>query len=167
MARTRGKSNATPATTPSDTPNNKILKSQESNQSNSSAENTKAAQDAMKGNHIPNGSAVAAAENRSLTTSVVNNSVSSVNPFQLMEENRMSSSAPLPDLCNTTIVANHSVKSNGHHIEIDEQFPSNISVSNSYNNTSSRTLSANEVTSPTQTNGYSSHEDMSCTTRLV
>lgn len=167
MARTRGKSAQTPpATTPVDTIN-KIVKSEDSNQN--SSENVKTnvispAQDSTTANYFVNGSATNKLENNFHSASIGNNYVSSSNSYQLNDE-KMSSSAPLPDLLNTNNIANCSVKSNGHHLENDEQFSSNISVTNSFNHTSSRTLSAMEITSPTQTNGYSSHEDMSCTTR--
>lgn len=166
MARTRGKSNQTPpTTTPASTPvesTNKTLKTDDSNQSSSiSPDNVKTnanfyAQDSTKANHIVNGSAISKLENSFSSNSVTNNCA-----FQSAEE-KMSH---LPDLLSANNIANHSVKSNGHHVDIDASFSSNISVTNSFNIPSNRTLSANGVATSTHTNGYSSHDDMSCTTR--
>lgn len=64
---------------------------------------------------------------------------------------------PLPDILNST---HHN---GGSLVGTEEQVSS---VSSSFTMVSNRTLSANEDVSP-QTNGYSSHEEMSCTTRCV
>lgn len=170
MARTRGKSVQTPPATTPTTPDttNKIVKIEDSNQSNTS-EYVKTnvispAQESTKANYFVNGSTISKLENNFHSTSIANNFNSSANSNQFIDQT-MSSSAPLPDLLSTNNISNSSVKSNGHHVENDEQFSSNATLSNSFNHSTNRTLSAMEITSPTQTNGYSSHEDMSCTTR--
>lgn len=169
MARTRGRAAQSPASTPTEV-TNKTIKIEDTTSNNSVksiiTNVLSNAQDSTKANLISNGSSLVKTMNNSVSNSVTNNFVSNTNPFQILEEKKMSNSTPLPDLLNTDIIANHSVKNNGHHIESNEQSvtPKN-SVSNSF--TSNRTLSANDATSPTQTNGYSSHEDMSCTTRYV
>ncbi|XP_035231239.1 MAP7 domain-containing protein 2-like isoform X4 [Stegodyphus dumicola] len=165
MARTRAKA----AASSSNSQNENIVKSTKAAEMSSSATSIEASKQNIlpQANNIvniSNGGFETKVENSSVSFSATTNHVSNSSSWPFSDENRISHKEALPDLLNTENISNHSNKSNGFCVGRSEQLVSNSSVSNSFKITSNRTLSANEVTSPSQTNGYSSHEEMSCTT---
>ncbi|GFQ81257.1 uncharacterized protein TNCT_509261 [Trichonephila clavata] len=149
MARTRGKTAAqSPSNPPPDNNNFKNV------------ENTTVSSSKM--NIITNGVKDLTIEKNTSLNGTSENHVSNSSSWPFSESKQVSNNNPLPDILNSENIANQSAKSNGTFIVSDEQ-SSKINVSNSFSVMSNRTLSANEDTSP-QTNGYSSHEEMSCTT---
>ncbi|PRD26031.1 UNVERIFIED_CONTAM: Reticulocyte-binding protein 2-like protein a [Trichonephila clavipes] len=157
MARTRGKTAAqSPSNPPSDSNNFK-------NVENTSVNSSSFVNEVSKMNIISNGVKDLTIEKNTSLNGTSENHVSNSSSWPFSESKQVSNNNPLPDILNSENIANQSAKSNGTFIVSDEQ-SSKINVSNSFSVMSNRTLSANEDTSP-QTNGYSSHEEMSCTTR--
>ncbi|GFY27547.1 uncharacterized protein TNCV_2071642 [Trichonephila clavipes] len=156
MARTRGKTAAqSPSNPPSDSNNFK-------NVENTSVNSSSFVNEVSKMNIISNGVKDLTIEKNTSLNGTSENHVSNSSSWPFSESKQVSNNNPLPDILNSENIANQSAKSNGTFIVSDEQ-SSKINVSNSFSVMSNRTLSANEDTSP-QTNGYSSHEEMSCTT---
>ncbi|GFU32710.1 uncharacterized protein NPIL_686041 [Nephila pilipes] len=158
MARTRGKTAAQSPSNPPPDNNFKNLKNVENTTVNSSS----FVNEVSKTNIITNGVKDLTAEKSTSLNGSSENQVSNSNSWSFSESKQVSNNNPLPDILNSENIANQSAKSNGTFVVSDEQ-SAKISVSNSFSLLSNRTLSANEDASP-QTNGYSSHEEMSCTT---
>ncbi|XP_054714415.1 ensconsin-like [Uloborus diversus] len=148
MARTRGKGSAQSPSSPQVENNTMKVNSE------SLIENVK---NSVSTNSLSNGGSHSKVEQNVLFSSATG--VISENSSSVVDEKKILNNH-LPDLLNSEIIANHSNQKNGLHSESDKLFSSN-SVSNFASN---RTLSANDAAFSNQTNGYSSHEDMSCTT---
>ncbi|GIY29316.1 uncharacterized protein CDAR_399881 [Caerostris darwini] len=154
MARTRGKTASAPAQSPSNPPSDNAFKPVQSVET--PAVNASNSADVSRVNIITNGI-------KDMSVETKNTSINGTTEKHMSNSSSWSKQMnPLPDILNSENIANHSAKSNGPFMVSDEQ-SSKISVSNSFSILSNRTLSANEDMSP-QTNGYSSHEEMSCTT---
>ncbi|XP_055949320.1 ensconsin-like isoform X5 [Argiope bruennichi] len=156
MARTRGRA-ATTAQSPSNPPSDNSLKPAQ-NAESPSVNSSSSSEVSKVTSIITNGVKDLSLSKSTSLNGTSGNHISSFNSRSFSEAKQVSNNNPLPDILNSENIA----KSNGTMVVTDEQ-SSKISVSNSFDLLSNRTLSANEDKSP-QTNGYSSHEEMSCTT---
>ncbi|CAL1277400.1 unnamed protein product [Larinioides sclopetarius] len=155
MARTRGRAAA--AQSPSNPPSDNTLKPAQ-NAESPSVNSSSSTEVSKVTSIITNGVKDLSLGKSTSLNGTSENHVSSFNSRSFSEAKQVSNNNPLPDILNSENIA----KSNGTMVVTDEQ-SSKISVSNSFDLLSNRTLSANDDKSP-QTNGYSSHEEMSCTT---
>ncbi|GBM52600.1 hypothetical protein AVEN_84088-1 [Araneus ventricosus] len=156
MARTRGRA-ATAAQSPGNPPSDNTFKPAQ-NAESPSVNSSSSTEVPKVTSIITNGVKDLSLGKSTSLNGTSENHVSSFNSRSFSEAKQVSNNNPLPDILNSENIA----KSNGTMVVTDEQ-SSKISVSNSFDLLSNRTLSANDDKSP-QTNGYSSHEEMSCTT---